>query len=38
MVNALALEAEEGRVKLRYASGSCKKASIRGSPNAETRT
>ena len=37
MVNALALEDDEGRDKLRYASGSCKYALIRGSPNAETR-
>ena len=37
MVDALAIEADEGRDKLRYASGSCKYASIRGSPNAETR-
>ncbi len=36
MVNALALEADEGRDKLRYASGSCKYALIRGSPNEET--
>ena len=37
MVNALALEAEEGRDKQRNASGSSKYALIRGSPNAETR-
>ena len=36
MVNALALEAEEGRDKQRYASGSSKYALIRGSPNEET--
>ena len=33
----LALEDDEGRDKLRYASGSSKYALIRGSPNAETR-
>ena len=37
MVNALALEADEGRDKQRNASGSSKYALIRGSPNAETR-
>ena len=37
MVDALALEDDEGRVNLRYASGSSKYALIRGSPNAETR-
>ena len=36
MVDALALEADEGRDKQRYASGSCKYALIRGSPNVET--
>ena len=36
MVNALALEAEEGRDKQRYASGSSKYALIRRSPNEET--
>lgn len=36
MVNALALEAEEGRDKLRYASGSGKYALIRRFPNGET--
>ena len=36
MVDALALEADEGRDKLRYASGSSKYALIRGSPNAGT--
>ena len=37
MVDALAIEADEGRDKLRNASGSCKYALFRGSPNAETR-
>ena len=37
MVNALAIEVDEGRDKLRYASGSCKYASIRGSPNEGTQ-
>ena len=37
MVDALALEDDEGRDKQRYASGSSKYALIRGSPNAETR-
>ena len=37
MVDALAIEAEEGRVERRNASGSSKYALIRGSPNAETR-
>ena len=36
MVNALALEADEGRDKQRYASGSSKYALIRRSPNEET--
>ena len=36
MVNALALEAEEGRDKQRYASGSSKYALIRGFPNGGT--
>ena len=36
MVNALALEAEEGRDKQRNASGSSKYALIRGSPNEGT--
>ena len=36
MVDALAIEAEEGRDKLRNASGSGKYATIRGSPNEET--
>ena len=36
MVNALALEAEEGRDKLRNASGSSKYAMIRRYPNGET--
>ena len=37
MVDALALEADEGRDKLRYASGSSKYALIRGSPNEVTQ-
>ena len=37
MVNALALEAEEGRDKQRYASGSSKYAMIRRFPNGETQ-
>lgn len=37
MVDALVLEADEGRDKLRYASGSCKYALIRGFPNEETQ-
>ena len=36
-VNALAQGAEEGRDKLRKATGSCKWATIRGYPNVETR-
>ena len=36
--NALALGAEEGRVKLRKATGSRKKASIRGYPNGAIRS
>jgi hypothetical protein len=36
MVNALALEADEGRDKLRYASGSGKYTLIRRSPNEGT--
>ena len=36
MVNALALEAEEGRDKQRYASGSSKYALIRRFPNGGT--
>ena len=36
MVDALAIEVDEGRDKLRYASGSCKYASIRWFPNGET--
>ena len=36
MVDALALEDDEGRGKQRYASGSCKQASIRRFPNGET--
>ena len=37
MVNALALEADEGRDKQRYASGSSKYALIRGFPNEGTQ-
>ena len=37
MVDALALEDDEGRDKLRYASGSCKYAMIRGFPNEGTQ-
>ena len=36
MVDALALEADEGRGKLRNASGSCKQTMIRRYPNEET--
>jgi hypothetical protein len=36
MVDALALNAEEGRGSLRKASGSREQALIRGSPNGET--
>ena len=36
MVNALELEDDEGRGKLRYASGRCKQSLIRRSPNEET--
>ena len=36
VVDALALEADEGRDKLRKAAGSCKYALIRGYPNRET--
>ena len=36
MVDALALEVDEGRGKLRYASGRCKQSTIRGFPNGET--
>ena len=36
MVDALAIEADEGRDKLRYASGSSKYALIRGFPNEGT--
>ena len=35
-MDALAETAEEGRGQLRKASGSCKQALIRGSPNRET--
>ena len=37
MVDALALEADEGRDKRRNASGSSKYASIRGYPNVGTQ-
>ena len=37
MVNALALAGEEGRGKLRKASGRCKRPLIRRSPNGATR-
>ena len=37
MVDAVALEDEEGRGKLRYASGRCKQSLIRRSPNEETQ-
>ena len=37
MMDALALTGDEGRVKLRNASGSCKRALIRGYPNGETQ-
>ena len=37
MVDALALEDDEGRDKQRYASGSSKYASIRRFPNEETQ-
>ena len=36
MVDALALEADEGRDKLRNASGSCKQTMIRRYPNEGT--
>ena len=36
-MDALAQEGDEGRGKLRKASGSCKRASIRGYPNGGTR-
>ena len=36
MVDALAIEVDEGRDKQRYASGSSKYALIRRSPNEET--
>ena len=35
--DALALEGDEGRVKLRKVVGSCKRALIRKCPNGETR-
>ena len=37
MADALALEADEGRDKLRYALGSCKWALIQRFPNGETQ-
>ena len=37
MVDALALENDEGRGKLRYASGRCKQSLIRGFPNEATQ-
>ena len=37
-MDALAPEAEEGRGKLRKATGNCKQVSIRGYPNGETRS
>src|SRR5689334_11361078 len=37
MVDALARTGDEGRGKLRKASGSCKRALIRGCPNGETQ-
>ena len=37
MVDALARTGDEGRGKLRKASGSCKRAMIRGCPNGETQ-
>ncbi len=37
MVDALAIEDDEGRDKLRYASGSCKYATIRRFPNGGTQ-
>ena len=37
MVDALALEADEGRDEQRYASGSCKYALIRRFPNGGTQ-
>ena len=37
MGNALVLTADEGRVKLRKVSGSCKEALIREYPNGEIR-
>lgn len=36
MVDVLALRSEEGRGRLRKASGSCQHAMIRGYPNGET--
>ena len=38
MVDALALEADEGRDERRYASGSSKYAEIRGFPNGATQS
>ena len=37
MVDALANRGDEGRVRLRKATGSCQRALIRGFPNGETR-
>ena len=37
-MDALAPEADEGRGKLRKATGNCKQVSIRGYPNGETRS
>ena len=36
MVDVLALRSEEGRSRLRKASGSCQHTKIRGYPNGET--
>ena len=37
MVDALALEDDEGRDERRYASGKCKELEIRGFPNGATQ-
>ena len=37
-MDALAPEADEGRGKLRKATGNCKQVSIRGDPNGETQS
>ena len=37
MVDALADRGDEGRARLRKATGSCQEALIRGFPNGETR-